>query len=93
MRRMLADAGLEHLDPETAGFTPLDALLPLAGARVRPLPIASNLADGAATGAVVQLLEDGVEDGHEVMFQLPEAARLYAWFLRSWARGSTELSR
>lgn len=89
----LADAGLEHLDPETAGFTPLEALLPLAGARVRPLPIASNLADGAATGAVVQLLEDGVEDGHEVMFQLPEAPRHYARFLRSWARGSTELSR
>ena len=38
------------------------------------------------TGAVVQHVQDGVEDGHEVMWQLPESQTQYRCFLRTFLR-------
>jgi hypothetical protein len=39
---------------------------------------------GSATGVVTQHLEDGIEDGHEVMFQEDPPKHEYQCFLASW---------
>jgi hypothetical protein len=69
-------------------FTPLGAYLPLAGARDLPLPASGNRDDGARTAVLVQHLEDGVLDGHEVVFQRPAPRLQYRCFLRDLAAGA-----
>ena len=79
------DSGL----PGLTGQTPLAGLLPLVGRTAIPLPASGNRASGgqSATAVVVQHPEDGVLDGHEVVFQsdLPKAQ--YRCFLQSFAAG------
>ncbi|MBX3273647.1 MAG: hypothetical protein KF729_25510 [Sandaracinaceae bacterium] len=82
--------GLDHagspLD-ETLGarFTPLGELLSFSGGRRIPLPAAENR--GGATRVVVQHLEDGIEDGHEVAFQRAEPPLQYRCFLEGLRAG------
>ena len=64
----------------------LGELLPLSGRREVPLPARGNL-PGGVTGLVVQHAEDGVEDGHEVVFQTEAPKRQYRCFLESLVRG------
>ena len=74
-------------DPRLAGQLSLGPLLPLAGRKAIDLPATSNimLADGRfATAVVTQRHEDGIEDGHEVMFQLDAPKHEYQCFLASW---------
>lgn len=66
-------------------FTPLGALLPFSGRSQITLPAAGNRA--GATSVVVQHDEDGIEDGHEVVFQRPEPALQYRCFLEGLAAG------
>jgi len=66
-------------------FTPLGALIDLSGGRQIGLPASGN-ADGA-TRVVVQHLEDGVEDGHEIVFQRPEPQLQYQCFLQTMLAG------
>ncbi len=83
------DLGGEALDaasPELEEYDDLASLLPLSGGEQRALPLSANL-DGGLTGAVVQHAEDGVEDGHEVMFQLDLPKRQYRCFLEELAAG------
>lgn len=82
------DLGGESLDaahPELQVFRPLEELLPLVGGEVLPLPVQANR-DGR-TRVVVQHREDGVEDGHEVMFQVEAARAQVEGFLRGLAAG------
>ena len=85
-------AGSEHdtaADPRLADELPLGPLLPMAGRAVIALPASANvrLADGrTATAVVTQHVEDGVEDGHEVMFQTDVPKHEYQCFLASWLR-------
>lgn len=67
-------------------FTPLGALLDLSGRAHIALPASGN-ADGA-TRVVVQHLEDGVEDGHEIVFQRPEPRMQYSCFLQTMLTGA-----
>jgi hypothetical protein len=79
---------------EIAHFPPLRALLPLNGRRAIALPASQNraLATGdAVTAVVVQHVEDGIEDGHEVAFQLAPARAQYRSFLSSWLAGTPEI--
>ncbi len=72
---MALDLGGEALDEnhtDLTEFAPFCERAPLVGSDCVDLPISGNR-DGA-TRVVVQHAEDGIEDGHEVMFQL-EAAR------------------
>lgn len=85
----LAGPELDRDHPELAAFAPLSDVLPLVGGAVVPLPAAGNRGDGAVTAVVVQHLEDGVEDGHEVFFQLEAPKRQLRAFLEAFAAGAT----
>ncbi len=69
-------------DPRLAGQLTLGAMLPIEGRSMIPLPAELDL--GSATGVVTQHLEDGIEDGHEVMFQEDPPKHEYQCFLASW---------
>lgn len=78
----LVGPSVEAGHPELAEFRTLESLLPLVGGRREDAPVAGNR--GARTAAVVQHAEDGVEDGHEVAFQLEAPKRQYRCFLETW---------
>jgi hypothetical protein len=64
----------------------LERDLPLAGSSARTLPIEGN--QEGRTRVVVQNREDGVEDGHEVVFQTDAPKAMYRCFLRTFAAGT-----
>ncbi len=64
----------------------LERLLPIAGRGRVSLPLASNRsANSPVTVALVQHPEDGIEDGHEIVFQREEAKYQYRCFLKTFA--------
>lgn len=74
----------EELRPR---FTPLADHLPLSGGAEVSLPIVGNRDGGEITAVVVQHLEDGIEDGHEVVFQTASPQHQYRCFLESLRMG------
>jgi hypothetical protein len=76
-------------EEQALGQVPLAERLPLVGLRELALPVAGNA--GGATAVVVQHTGDGVEDGHEVVFQREPPKHQYRCFLQSFARGGTPL--
>ncbi len=78
-------------DPRLANQLPLGPLLPLNGRKVIALPVTGNVSIGGrtATAVVVQRPEDGLEDGHEVMFQTDAPKHAYQCFLTSWLAAGT----
>ncbi|HUJ60969.1 MAG TPA: hypothetical protein VLX92_20840 [Kofleriaceae bacterium] len=79
-------------DPRLAGELALGPLLPLDGRAAIGLPVTSNvqLPGGAvATAVVTQHMEDGIEDGHEVVFQTDPPKHEYQCFLASWLQTGT----
>ena len=87
----LAGAELDGSVPEIASFTPLGSLLDLTGRAAITLPAAGNVtgAGGAKVTAVVtQHAADGIEDGHEVVFQTEGPKHEYRCFLESLAKGT-----
>jgi len=77
-------------DPRLDGQSPLGPLLPLTGARAIALPASAN-ADrpaGSATAVVLQHLEDGLEDGHEVLYQNDAPKHQVQCFLAGWLAGA-----
>jgi hypothetical protein len=73
-------AGTE-LDQIETGQTPFSAF----GRPALTLPVSNN-ANGA-TAVLVQFPEDGIEDGHEVVFQSDAPKHLYRCFLQDFANG------
>ncbi len=88
----LAGPSLDAVHPLHRTFKPLRALLGLAGRRELALPAGAN-AQGPSPGRapftaiVCQHPEDGLEDGHEVVFQTDAPKRQYRAFLRDLAAG------
>ncbi len=80
---VLAGGSLDAEDERLADLVPLAELLPLVGGAEVSLPFAGK----AATRAVVQSLEDPIEDGHEVVFQLEEPRARVRCFLEGFAVG------
>ena len=80
----LAGEPLDELLPE---YRPLGPLLPLAGSGAIALPTAGNRRSGAITAVVVQHPEDGIEDGHEVVYQSASPQLQYRCFLESLRDG------
>jgi hypothetical protein len=75
-------------DPRLANQLALGPLLPLVGRAAVPLPATGNVG-GTVTAVVVQRPEDGLEDGHEVMFQTDAPKHAYQCFLASWIASGT----
>ncbi len=80
------DLAGDALDTELGDYRSLTEDLPLAGLREISLPARGN--GGAHTRVVTQLPADGIEDGHEVMFQQPAAHAELASFLSSLLDGT-----
>ncbi len=87
------DLAGEARDAETAelaSFQPVTELLPLVGAKQVSLPASAN-GPASATDILVQHPEDGVEDGHEVMFQTELPKAQYRCFLATLHTGAPEV--
>jgi hypothetical protein len=84
----LLGESLESLEPESAAF---DSVLVAAAAIGQDVgPLATNATaniDARTSALLVQYQEDGIEDGHEVVFQLEAPKRAICSFLRTLARG------
>ena len=76
----LAGSALDVQTPELAAFTPVTKVLPLSQRSAIALPAQSNVAQNI-TAVVVQWPSDGIEDGHEIMFQRQEPKYQYRCFL------------
>ena len=92
----LAGAALDSPD-QTKGLedqTPLAQLLPLVERKTLALPVTGNRKVGgaSATAVVVQHAEDGVQDGHEVVFQKDLPKHQYRCFLKSLVSGTPRVS-
>jgi len=85
----LAGEALDAQHPDLAEHDPLGELLPLVGGQALGLPAGGNR--GGSTALVIQHAEDGVEDGHEVAFQLEAAKQQYQCFLAGLAGGAPEV--
>lgn len=81
------DLGGPELDTTVPQYRPLGPYLDLSGGAVVALPIQGNRDDGSKTAVVVQHPEDGIEDGHEVVFQSPGPQLQYRCFLESLRLG------
>lgn len=81
------DLGGEGLDETLAGYTPLGRDLDLAGGVRLALPALGNRMEGRITAVLVQHVEDGIEDGHEVVYQLAPPQTQYRCFLQALIDG------
>ncbi|HVK66270.1 MAG TPA: hypothetical protein VM694_17425, partial [Polyangium sp.] len=82
----LAGPPLDAAHPELSVYAPLAPLLSLLGRSEIALPASGNAF--GSTAVVVQHPEDGVEDGHEVVFQTEPPKHQMQCFLESLAKGT-----
>lgn len=82
-----AGDALDAQTPEIAGFPTLDQQLQFSGRSHITLPATANI-DADTTAVVVQQKEDGIEDGHEVVFQTEPPKHMYRCFLASLLSGT-----
>ena len=75
----LARPALDVDHPDLQGFVPAQDMLAWSGGQLVDLP--------AAPGLVIQHVEDGLQDGHEVLFQKEEPRAQIRSFLSSLAQG------
>ncbi len=88
----LGGVALDETTPELAPFTTAKQALALVGHGTLAYPIAGNVKhdDGTSSTAVlVQHVSDGLEDGHEIVFQTPEPKYQIRCYLSKWAAGAT----
>ncbi|HEY2745764.1 MAG TPA: hypothetical protein VGL86_14110 [Polyangia bacterium] len=71
-------------EEQSLGQTPVATRLPLAKLQALTLPAAANV-DAATTALVIQHPGDGIEDGHEVVFQTDPPKHQYRCFLAGFA--------
>ena len=85
----LAGTPLDDQTPEIADFTPIESLLPMSSRAEIALPASGNVSLGSSnvTAVVTQHASDGIEDGHEIMFQEQGPKYQYRCFLASYAKG------
>ncbi|MBW2464982.1 MAG: hypothetical protein JRH11_25255, partial [Deltaproteobacteria bacterium] len=81
----LGGPALDSSTPDLASFASLEERLPMSSGEAIALPAQGN--QGGATRVVVQHAEDGIEDGHEVVFQSDAAKAQYRCFLETLGRG------
>ncbi|HVY46630.1 MAG TPA: hypothetical protein VHB21_12165 [Minicystis sp.] len=86
----LGEKELDDTTPKLATFTPLGDVLDLVGRKTvaRPVELDVTVPKGKVTALVVQHPSDGVEDGHEIVFQTDPPKREYVCFLRTLLTGT-----
>lgn len=88
----LTGTPLDGTSPELEmdGTPTLESVLQFSGGTQIPLPVTGNLTSGGAhvTAVVTQHPSDGIEDGHEIVFQTDAPKREYTCFLAAWAAGT-----
>ena len=72
------------------GTPTLESVLQYSGRHQLMPPVAGNYAPGL-TAVVIQHPSDGIEDGHEMVFQTDPPKREYRCFLQTWLAGQTPL--
>jgi hypothetical protein len=86
----LAGPELDGTVPEIAMFPPVGTLLDLVGGQTIALPASGNATGPGGvkvTAVVTQHPEDGIEDGHEVVFQTEAPKHEYRCFLEGLKKG------
>jgi hypothetical protein len=87
----LIDPPLDAANPELTmdGAPSLESELVFSNRSQLALPVSGNRVAGGVhlTAVVVQHPGDGVEDGHEMVFQTDPPKREYRCFLQTWAAG------
>ena len=87
----LAGTPLDATTPEIAMLPTLESVLPYSGRSQIALPATANVVAPAAAGGahttdvVLQHPSDGIEDGHEIVFQTDPPKREYRCFLQTLA--------
>jgi hypothetical protein len=94
----LAGTPLDESNAELVqdGTPTLESVLPYSGRGLIALPVAGNYpqplgSTAGLTAVVVQHPSNGIEDGHEIVFQTDPPKREYRCFLQTWAAGQTPL--
>jgi hypothetical protein len=91
LRLDLGGVALDATNPELTsdGAPTLESVLPFSRRTEIPLPASGNrmLGGTRVTAIVVQHPSDGIEDGHEIVFQTDPPKREYRCFLQTWAAG------
>jgi len=88
----LAGPSLDATNPGLSMFTPLGQVLDLSGRAQLTLPAGGNVMTmdgGVVTAVVTQHPADGIEDGHEVIFQTDPPKHEYVCMLTALAAGKT----
>lgn len=82
----LVGKALDESEPRLSAFDPLSHWFSEKGTQRLSFPVEGNrLRVGELlTAVVVQFPEDGIEDGHEVAYQLEEPKIIYRAYLESW---------
>jgi hypothetical protein len=85
----LAGTPLDATSAELTGdkAPTLESVIAYSGRHQVALPVTGNY--GNVTAVVTQHPSDGIEDGHEMVFQTDPPKREYRCFLESWAAGQT----
>jgi hypothetical protein len=87
----LVSQPLDQINPALSTYTPVLDLLPLVGHGQIALPATGNVTGGdgtKVTAVLMQQLGDGIEDGHEVVFQTDPPKHEYQCFLASSLKGT-----
>ncbi len=82
---------LDDQTPELAPFASVKSVLPFSGRSAIDYPAQGNVTvdgGGKVTAVVTQAPGDGVEDGHEVVFQTRGPKYQYRCFLSTYAKGA-----
>ena len=84
---------LDRDDDRIAQFSPIGDLLSYSGRKSVSLPASGNAKSkgGNSTVLVIQHKEDGIEDGHEVVFQTEAPKHEYRCFLKSFLSGTPKV--
>jgi hypothetical protein len=81
------DATSSELEADDAPT--LESEIAFSGRTQIGLPVSGNR--GGTTAVVLQHPADGIEDGHEIVFQTDPPKREYRCFLQTWIAGQTPL--
>ncbi len=88
----LAGQALDVQSAEVGMLEPIESVLPYSGGKALSFPVSGNFkppSGSPVTAIVVQHPSDGIEDGHEIVFQTEAPKHEYRCLLKGYAAGTT----